>query len=53
MVCAQRPVGFSSDASGVLPPSVRAKLAELMEAFGANADRLDRLTNFIKPGSCP
>lgn len=53
MACADRPEGFPADAAGVLPASVRAALARIAIAFGANADRQDRLINWQRPGTCP
>ena len=53
LACAERPKGFPADAAALLPKPVRDALARLARAFGANADRQDRLINWNAPGSCP
>lgn len=55
MTCADRPAGLPEDPDLVaqIPSGLRAGIIRLARAFGANADRVDRLTNWISPGSCP
>lgn len=36
-----------------IPGAWRAGFIGLARAAGVNADRLDRLTNWIVPGTCP
>lgn len=52
LTCARRPETFSTDAWAKIPASVRFKLIEWARASGLNADQLDRLVNYEKPGSC-
>lgn len=36
----------------IIPRDVSQKLTEIGVAFGATADRLDRLINWLEPGKC-
>lgn len=51
--CSVRPKGFSPQAVAIIPADVASTLVEIGVAFGATADRLDRLVNWLEPGSCP
>lgn len=53
--CAQRPVGLPEDPDLIaqIPTRLRAAIIRLARAFSGNADRLDRLTNWTVPGTCP
>lgn len=55
MTCADRPAGLpeNPDLIAQIPSGLRAGIIRLARAFGANANRVDRLTNWISPGSCP
>ncbi len=55
LACAERPDGLPEDASLIaqIPTRLRAGIIRLARAFGSNADRLDRLTNWNAPGTCP
>ena len=52
MVCSERPKGFSPQAAAIIPADVAVTLKEIGSAFGATADRLDRLINWLEPGRC-
>lgn len=53
--CAERPDGLPEDPGLIaqIPTRLRAAIIRLARAFNGNADRLDRLTNWISPGACP
>lgn len=53
--CAERPAGLPEDPALVaqIPAAIRAGVIRMAQAFGANADRLDRLVNWNVPGQCP
>lgn len=53
--CAERPDGLPEDADLIaqIPTRLRAAIIRLARAFNGNADRLDRLTNWTVPGTCP
>lgn len=55
LACAERPEGLPEDASLIaqIPTRLRAGIIRMARAFGANADRHDRLSNWVVPGSCP
>jgi len=55
LACAERPAALASDAGmmATIPVKWRSGLIGLARAAGVNADRLDRLTNWISPGACP
>lgn len=55
MTCAERPAALVEDPAlaATVPAAWRRGLIGLARAAGVNADRLDRLTNWIAPGSCP
>ncbi len=55
LACAERPAALASDAGmmATIPAKWRAGLIGLARAAGVNADRLDRLTNWMSPGACP
>lgn len=52
--CAHRPEGLPEDGSLVaqIPTRARAGIIRLARAFGANASQLDRLIDFVAPGTC-
>ncbi|PZO91511.1 MAG: hypothetical protein DI623_03035 [Sphingomonas sanxanigenens] len=50
--CASRPVGFPVDEQATIPPAARAAAERLARAFAASAGQLDRLINWVAPGSC-
>jgi len=52
--CADRPAGLPEDPALVaqIPTRARAGIIRLARAFGANADQLDRLVEFVSPGAC-
>ncbi|WP_347092599.1 hypothetical protein [Sphingomonas parapaucimobilis] len=55
MTCADRAPALVEDPglAATVPAAWRKGLIGLARAAGVNADRLDRLTNWIAPGSCP
>ena len=55
LACADRPAGLPEDASLIaqIPTAIRAGIIRLARAFATNADRLDRLTEWHAPGTCP
>lgn len=55
LACADRPAGLPEDRDLVaqIPRTLRAGIIRLAKAFAANAQRVDRLTNWISPGTCP
>lgn len=53
LVCSERPKGFSPQAVAIIPKDVAGVLVDIGVAFGATADRLDRLINWLEPGTCP
>ena len=55
LVCADRPDGLPEDPDLIaqIPTRLRAAIIRLARAFGANADRQDRLIDWHAPGSCP
>lgn len=54
MLCADRPEGLPEDPDLIaqIPTRMRAGIIRLARAFGANADRLDRLVDWTTPGTC-
>jgi hypothetical protein len=54
LACADRPAGLPEDPALVaqIPTRARAGIIRLARAFGANANQLDRLIDWIAPGSC-
>ncbi len=55
MTCADRPAGLpeNPDLVAQIPTGLRAGIIRLARAFETNADRVDLLTNWISPGTCP
>lgn len=55
LACAERPDGLPEDASLIaqIPTRLRAGIIRMARAFGANADRQDRLVNWNAEGTCP
>ncbi|MGW8136844.1 hypothetical protein ACWGNZ_14690 [Sphingomonas zeae] len=55
LACADRATPLVDDPAltATVPAPWRKGLIGLARAAGLNADRLDRLTNWIAPGSCP
>lgn len=55
LACADRPAGLPEDPALIaqIPTAIRAGIIRLARAFGANADRQDRLVNWSTPGACP
>ncbi|WP_294266376.1 hypothetical protein [uncultured Sphingomonas sp.] len=55
LACADRPAGLPEDPALIaqIPTAIRAGIIRLARAFGANADRRDRLVNWWTPGACP
>ncbi|MDR6144948.1 hypothetical protein QE363_000741 [Sphingomonas sp. SORGH_AS870] len=55
LTCADRPAALVEDSAMIatIPGAWRAGFIGLARAAGVNADRLDRLTNWIVPGTCP
>ncbi|WP_018250781.1 hypothetical protein [Sphingomonas melonis] len=55
LACADRPAGLPEDPDLIaqIPTRLRAAIIRLARAFGANADRQDRLIDWHAPGSCP
>lgn len=55
LACADRPAGLPEDPALIaqIPTTIRAGIIRLARAFGANADRQDRLINWSAPGTCP
>lgn len=53
--CADRPAGLPEDPALIaqIPTAIRAGIIRLAKAFSVNADRLDRLTDWSVPGTCP
>ena len=54
LTCAERPTGLPEDPELIaqIPSRLRAGIIRLARAFGANADRLDRLIDWNDPGTC-
>lgn len=52
--CAARPEGLPEDPELVaqIPTRARAGIIRVARAFGANAAQLDRLIDWITPGTC-
>lgn len=50
--CPERPEGFTADAWAVMPDSVREAVIRLAKAFGANAERQERLIAWERPAGC-
>ena len=52
--CADRPAGLPEDADMIaqIPTRLRAGIIRMARAFGANADRLDRLIDWNAPATC-
>lgn len=46
-------VFLSAGQPDTIRPEARKALERVFPAFGANASRLDRLVNWLKPGTCP
>lgn len=55
LACADRAPALAEDPAllATIPAAWRKGLIGLARAAGVNADRLDRLTNWISPGRCP
>lgn len=55
LACAERPTALVEDPAllATIPAPWRRGLIGLARAAGVNADRLDRLANWVAPGSCP
>lgn len=53
LTCARRPEGLPTDQEGVLTEATRAALIAVAVPFRLNADQIDQLVNFLKPGTCP
>ncbi|MGO1303329.1 MAG: hypothetical protein ACTMKV_00935 [Sphingomonas parapaucimobilis] len=55
MTCADRAPVLVEDPAlmATIPAAWRKGLIALARSAGVNADRLDRLTNWLAPGSCP
>ncbi len=55
LACAERPDGLPEDASLIaqIPTRLRAGIIRMARAFGANADRQDRLVNWHAADTCP
>lgn len=51
--CSERPMGFSPVASAKMAPEMQATLKRVGTAFGATADQLDALINWLAPEKCP
>lgn len=54
LACAERPAGMPEDPDLIaqIPTRLRAAIIRLARAFGANADRQDRLIDWNAPGTC-
>lgn len=54
LACAERPDGLPEDPELIaqIPSRLRAGIIRLARAFGANADRQDRLIDWNAPGTC-
>lgn len=54
ITCAERPAGLPEDPDLIaqIPSRLRAGIIRLARAFGANADRQDRLIDWNAPGTC-
>jgi hypothetical protein len=54
LACADRPEGLPEDPDLIaqIPTRLRAGIIRLARAFGANADRLDRLIDWNAPATC-
>lgn len=54
LVCADRPAALVEDPAllAQIPAAWRKGIVGLARAAGVNADRLDRLTNWVTPGAC-
>jgi hypothetical protein len=54
LACADRPAALAEDRAlaATIPGAWRAGFIGLARAAGLNADRLDRLTNWLSPGTC-
>ena len=55
LACADRAPALAEDPAlmATIPGTWRKGLIGLARAAGVTADRLDRLTNWIAPGTCP
>lgn len=55
LTCAERPDGLPEDPSLIaqIPTRIRSGIIRLARAFASNADRSDRLVNWVDPGTCP
>lgn len=55
LACADRPAALVEDRAmrATIPGLWRAGFIRLGRAAGVNADRLDRLINWVSPGTCP
>ncbi len=55
LACATRPEGLPEDPALIaqIPVKVRHGIIRLAKSFGGNAGQLDRLINWITPGTCP
>lgn len=53
--CSDRPEGLPEDKDLIaqIPTRARAGVIRIARAFSGNASQLDRLINWIAPGSCP
>lgn len=54
LTCAERPAALAEDPAlaATIPSRWRDGFIRLARAAGMNADRLDRLTDWISPGTC-
>ena len=52
MVCARTPEQFAKGSAGDLSIEAAKKLVEIAPIFGALPDQINRLINWIEPGSC-
>lgn len=54
LACADRPEGLPEDPDLIaqIPTRLRAGIIRMARAFGANADRLDRLIDWNAPDTC-
>lgn len=53
MKCSERPTGFAPDAMARMNTEMQVTLKKVGTAFGASADQLDALINWLAPGKCP
>lgn len=53
--CADRVHGLPADATAwaIIPKETRSAMIDFARAHRGNADQLDRLINWIQPGTCP